>query len=268
MSGWNAMNEHNSMNIKLNLHLLGLALLGASLLAHGQGSAFTYQGRLFENGGAINGNCDFIFTVHDAEVDGNALGVPVPLDAITVSAGLFVAPLDFGADVFTGAARWLEIGVRVTGAAEAHTILEPRQALLPAPYATYAESAGNVASGAVTANQLNTGGAAPAPGQFLSYDGGNLFWSEPGVAVGDVWSLDGANAYYSAGNVGIGGIAGTSKLQITGANALTLSGPQPYLTWHDTVTDRSDHISSAGGTLYYRVPNAAGDLVTAGYEDF
>lgn len=222
MSGWNVIHEHNSMNIKLDLHLIGLALLSASLLAQGQGSAFTYQGRLLKDGGAINGDYDFTFTVHDAEVDGNALGVPVLLDAITVNAGLFAAPLDFGADVFTGPVRWLEMGVRATGAGEPHTILAPRQALLPTPYATYAASAGKVAIGTVTADQFNTGGLAPAPGQFLSYDGGNLVWSDPGVAAGNTWSLLNGNAYYSAGNVGIGTSTPTAgiRLDVVGGTLL------------------------------------------------
>src|SRR5262249_48924817 len=76
------------------------------------------------------------------------------------------------------------------------------------------------------------------------------------------------NVYYAAGNVGVGGTAsGTSKLQITGADALTLNGAGPYLTWHDTTTGRSAAISSTLGTLYYRVPDAAGNVVTAGYVD-
>jgi hypothetical protein len=255
------------MQIKLNLQILLLTLLSVSSVAQTQGTLFNYQGRLMNNNVAAEGSYDFLFTLHDAEVVGNAVGEPLAHAAIEVTAGQFLVPLDFGAGVFTGAVRWLEISVRVTGDVEPHTILEPRQALLPTPYAMYAGTAGNVATGTVTAAQLNTGESAPVPGQFLSYDGGNLVWSDPGAAVGDLWSIDGVNVYYSAGNVGIGGIAGTSKLLITGANPLTLSGPQPYLTWHDTLTDRSAHISSAGGTLYYRVPNAAGDLVTAGYED-
>jgi len=201
------------MKIKLYLPLLVLALLTLSGFAHAQGTAFNYQGRLMDNGVVANGSFDFIFTVHDAEVDGNIVGATLTRDALAVSAGQFVVPLDFGADVFTGAARWLEIRVRANGAA-AHATLAPRQALLPTPYATFAANAGNVANGAVTAAQLNTGGVPPAPGQFLSYDGGNFRWTDPGVAVGNLWTPSGADAYYNAGNIGIGTTNPQNRLHV------------------------------------------------------
>jgi hypothetical protein len=57
--------------------------------------------------------------------------------------------LDFGNDpnVFNGEARWLEIGARPVGDANAHKILYPRQQVTPTPYtiyAGYAEKAGGV----------------------------------------------------------------------------------------------------------------------------
>src|SRR5205085_5649059 len=50
-----------------------------------------------------------------------------------VSNGLFTVTLDFGVGVFSGPARWLEIGVRTNGAAFFFT-LSPRQALAATPY--------------------------------------------------------------------------------------------------------------------------------------
>lgn len=254
------------MNLKMKYLLLFWVLLCLPGLVHAQGTAFNYQGRLTQNGIGAEGLYDFVFSLYDAQANGNRVGEPLNRDALVVSAGHFVVPIDFG-NVFAGAARWLEIAVRANGAAEAYTTLAPRQALLPIPYAIYAESAGNLASRSITADQLKTDGPAPTPGQFLSYADGNLMWSDRGGAAGGIWTLNGADAYYSAGNVGIGGGAGTSKLQITGSDALTITGPGPYLTWHDTTSDKSASISSANGALYYRVPNAAGDVVTAGYED-
>src|SRR6185436_12974661 len=161
-----------------------------------------------------NGNYDFIFTVYDTEVDGKALGGPLELNAIVVSAGQFAVPLDFGPAVFTGPRLWLGIAVRVNGTEEPHTILAPRQALLPTPYAIFATSAGSVANGTVTADQLNSGGVPPAAGQFLSYDGGKFLWSDPAAAVDDLWSVLNNNAYYNAGRVGIGTTTPASKLTV------------------------------------------------------
>ncbi len=228
MTGWNAMIRSKTetfMKIRSTLHfLLLIAALGLPMGAHAQGTAFHYQGRLVENDVPVSGVYDFIFTVHDAEVDGNALGVPLPLSGITVEAGLFLAPLDFGADVFTGAARWLEISVRADGDGT-HTLLAPRQALLPTPYAIHAEnathagtathagSASAVENGGVTVDQFSTG-LAPAPGQFLSYADGNLVWSDPGVAAGNIWSKNGTSTFYNAGNVGIGTTSPETKLAV------------------------------------------------------
>ena len=212
------------MKAKLQLHFLVLlAVVGGSTLAQAQGTAFNYQGRLVQGGVAVSGSYDFIFTVHDAETDGNALSAPAPVNAVAVSAGQFAVPLDFGAGVFTGAPRWLEIAVRINGGG-VHSTLAPRQALLPTPYSIYSATAGSVPSGTVTANQLNTAGPAPTPGQFLSYDGGNFLWADPGVAAGNIWSLNGSSAYYNAGNVGIGTSTPAHRLSVIGGPAWTANG--------------------------------------------
>ena len=204
------------MKTKLKLHLLLLTLLSLSGFAHAQGTAISYQGRLNDGGLPATGLYDFTFHVFDAEVDGTDLaGTPVtlPFDAVPVTNGLFNVSLDFGSGIFNGPARWLEITVRTNGIG-APSILSPRTPLLPTPYAIYAGKAGGVADGTVTAAQLNSGGVPPAPGQFLSYDGGNFLWSDPGVLVGNVWSRNGADAYYNAGKVGIGTNTPVNKLTV------------------------------------------------------
>ena len=177
------------MKTKLRLHLLLLTLLSLSGFAHAQGTAIGYQGRLNDGGLPATGLYDFTFGVFDVEADGAALAGAVVLDAVPVTNGLFNVSLDFGPDIFVGPARWLEITVRTNGVG-APSILSPRTPLLPTPYAIFAGKAGGVASGTVTADQLNTGGIPPTPGQFLSYDGSNLYWSDPGVVTGNLWSLN------------------------------------------------------------------------------
>src|SRR5262249_39847617 len=99
--------------------------------AAAQTTAFTYQG-LLKDGGVIPPNTnvyDFQFRVLDsASVQ---QGPTICFDNQGLSNGLFTFTLDFG-NVFPGAARFLEIGVRPGGAlgncnAGAYTILAPNQ---------------------------------------------------------------------------------------------------------------------------------------------
>jgi hypothetical protein len=214
------------MKTELKLHLLFLALLSLSGFAHAQGTAIGYQGRLNDGALPATGRYDFTFKVFDVEVNGAALAGTVVVAAAPVTNGLFNVSLDFGPDIFTGPARWLEITVRTNGVGVPR-ILAPRTRLLSAAYSIFAGRAANVANGTVTANQLNTGGLAPTPGQILSYNGGNLFWSDPRVAGGAVWSPNGADAYYNLGKVGIGTMGPLTPLEVNGVVRSTRSGVAP-----------------------------------------
>jgi formylglycine-generating enzyme required for sulfatase activity len=124
---------------KLVLAMTGLfagqwqhSAIGAAL-----GSAFTYQGRLLENGGPASGRYDLRFGLFLAE-SGGSPGAPLQTNgAVIVSNGMFMATLDFGTNVFTGAGCWLEIGVRPAGTEEDFLVLNPRQPIHAAPYAIY-----------------------------------------------------------------------------------------------------------------------------------
>src|SRR5688572_7278599 len=67
-----------------------------------QGTAFTYQGRLSDDGTVANGIYDFQFTVYDHEIEGRVIGRAITLRETPVSNGLFTVTLDFGKDVFFG----------------------------------------------------------------------------------------------------------------------------------------------------------------------
>jgi hypothetical protein len=98
------------------------------------GTAFTYQGMLTDGGSPADGEYDFQFTLHDDPTAGTPVGSPVAIEDHLVTDGLFTVHLDFG-QVFGGAARFLEIGVRPGNSGGAYTTLTPRQELTPAPYA-------------------------------------------------------------------------------------------------------------------------------------
>lgn len=190
-----------------------------------QGTAFTYNGRLNNNGAPVNGAYDMRFTIYDAIDGNNVIAGPLSVSPVAVANGLFTVRIDFGAGVFTGPPRWLNVEVQPTGGG-GFVPLTPRQEVTSSPYSIRAATAGSVADSSVAANQLNTGGVVPTPGQFLSYNGGNLFWTDPGVAAGNIWSRNGTSAYYTGGGVGIGTNtpeAGYS-LQVNGPTRLTTGG--------------------------------------------
>jgi len=99
------------------------------------GTAFTYQGRLNDNGNPASGTYDFQFSIFDAVSGGSQIGANVDKGDVNVKDGYFAVSLDFGSSVFTGDARFLNIGVRAGNSTGGFTSLAPRQAITPAPYA-------------------------------------------------------------------------------------------------------------------------------------
>src|SRR6266550_8593736 len=77
-------------------------------------TAFTYQGRLESNGNPASGDYDLTFAVFDAGTVGSQVGATLTNSVVGVSNGLFTVTLDFGAGIFTGADRWLELRVRAS----------------------------------------------------------------------------------------------------------------------------------------------------------
>ena len=110
------------------------AQTGQSLPFAPVGSGFTYQGQLKNGGSPANGQFDFQFKLFDALSGGTQVGSALTVANQTVSGGLFTVTLDFGATVFIGDARWLEIAVRTAGGGT-YTTLSPRQPMTATPYA-------------------------------------------------------------------------------------------------------------------------------------
>src|SRR5438105_7877934 len=113
--------------------LLFLSILNYPRSTFGQGSAFTYQGRLNASGQPANGLYDLRFHLSSDSVGNNYVGSPLLLNSQPISNGLFTAALDFGPGAFTGTNLWLEVDVRTNGGG-GYTTLNPLQSLTPAPY--------------------------------------------------------------------------------------------------------------------------------------
>jgi len=217
-----------------------------------QGTAFTYNGRLNYNGAKVNGPHEMSFTLYDSELGVTVVGVLPPISPVEVVNGLFTVRLDFGADVFTGPPRWLEVAVRPVGDGNFRT-LTPRQEVTSSPYAIRAQTAGtaaSVANGTVTAAQLNTGGVAPAVGQFLSYNGGSFLWTDPAAPVGEIWSRNGTTAYYATGGVSIG------TNNVTPGVRFEVNGPSRFAA------------GGNGGALSLGTPNGESGLGVLGVNRF
>ncbi|MGC9943432.1 MAG: tail fiber domain-containing protein [Verrucomicrobiota bacterium] len=184
--------------------LLALAALNTGLsTASAQGTAFTYQGHLNDGASPANGLYDFRFKLALDEVGTNYVGGPFLTNSITVTNGLFVTTVDFGAGIFNGSNYWLEVDVRTNNPANtlAYTTLAPLQGIAPTPYAIFAITASNV-SGTVSAAQLS--GPIP-PGQLsgtyldaVNFDNtGNTF---SGQFSGNGGGLTNLNAWGLTGN--------------------------------------------------------------------
>lgn len=112
--------------------LLSLALASSS---PAQTTTFTYQGKLTDAGNPANGNYDMEFKLFDALSGGAQQGSTITNPTVAVAGGIFAVNLDFGANVFTGATRYLEISVRPAGSPNPYTVLAPRQPITSSPYA-------------------------------------------------------------------------------------------------------------------------------------
>jgi hypothetical protein len=136
--------------------LLVLAtLLVTAATSFAQSTAFTYQGRLTDQGAPANGTYDFKFKLFD-EADAQQ-GADVEKADVQVTNGVFTVQLNFGS-VFDGGQLYLEMAVRpgASAGADPYTTLTPRQELLSTPYAvTSANFTGNL-GGDVTGTQGNT----------------------------------------------------------------------------------------------------------------
>jgi hypothetical protein len=251
------------MKTKLSLFTV-LALLFATGQIIAQSTAFTYHGRLNDNGVPVNGPHDMQFSVYDSEVGGQLVAGPPPQNAIEVINGLFRARIDFGAGVFTGPARWLEIQVRPAGNGNFQT-LSPRQELTSSPYSIRAQTAGtaaDVSNGSVV-KSLNTlkddVTLVEGANVTIAPEGNTLKISSTGPG-GSVWGLNGANAHYTAGNVGIGTTTPPAPLSVFSSTASALDNTAVFFA--PAIGPAASHIHyGTSGDWFIRSAAANGKVV-------
>jgi hypothetical protein len=260
-SDWKQLKSRTENRImktkRIIVFVAALILVQTSQTASAQGTAFTYQGRLTDNGAAANGTYSLRFILYNAEFGGSQVGPTRTNENIVASAGLFTTTLDFGADVFSGSPLWLEVAVRTNGSLAVHQALSPRQPLTPAPYAIFAPNAGTAMSvtGTVTSavtfnnpansfNGVHTGSGAglaslnasqltsgTVPNARLSGTYGNRlsFTNDLNVFAGDGRDLTALNASELAiGTVPnarlAANVARTNQVWLLGGNAGTTAG--------------------------------------------
>jgi hypothetical protein len=153
-------NSHSNLNsakdfMKCFTRLLTCLAAGlASVSAEPLGTAFTYQGKLNDNGQPASGVYDFVFALYNSPTNEVPIYSGVLNDDVAVTNGLFTTEIDFGADLFTGEALWLGVGVRPGDETGDVTQLSPRHSLSATPYAHFARRAA-VADTANTVSNVN-----------------------------------------------------------------------------------------------------------------
>jgi hypothetical protein len=211
--------------IKFCVLLLALIRLHQPLISLGQGTAFTYQGHFTDGGYAANGNYDMRFYLRDAFSGGNPVGTTNVIAPVAVSNGLFTVTLDFGAGIFTGLGRWLEIGIRTNGSSGAYTTLAPRQSLTASPYAIMAGNASSLGGQSANAYVAKSGDTMT----------GNLNLPQGGLKVGS------SQIVTTGANVGIGTASPAAQLEVSGP-----TGTQERVT--DTTTGNSLVLQAGSGS--------------------
>jgi hypothetical protein len=137
-----------------------LVCLERQTMAAPMGTAFTYQGHLYDANSVANDSYDFQFKIFDSQTNGSKLSADVNLPNVDVIDGQFNVEIDFGGGVFDGSAAWLEIGVRAGELEDpnVYTTLSPRQKVTPTPYALYATRAAGCDGDWAVPGNLNVAG--------------------------------------------------------------------------------------------------------------
>lgn len=209
------------------------------------GTAFTYQGRLTQSGGPVNGTCDIEFRLFDDAAAGAQIGSTQTKTNVTVTNGVFTVALDFGATAFNGDARWLAISVRCPAGSGSYTALSPRQLLTPAPYA-------------LALPGLRTQPNATSPNLIGGFSGNSMTNGVVGSAIGG----GGGNVFPNRVTDDYSVVSGGYNNQ-AGDNAGTTSD-RPYATVGGGVGNTASGEGATIGGGGYNIANGLGTTIGGG----
>lgn len=212
-------------NRKIITVLLVLLFLATSVSA--QTTAFNYQGKLSDMGTPQNAY-QMNFALYDSAVGGSQIGATIENPSVAVNQGVFSVQLDFGANVFTGADRFLQISVR-RNSGESYTVLSPREKIASSPYSVRTLSA---AQADVALNSQKLGGT--AANQFVQTDdarlindrnpspnSSNYIQNRTTQQTDANFNIDGGGIV--GGSFGVGAITPRAKLDVAGNAVQDLS---------------------------------------------
>jgi trimeric autotransporter adhesin len=253
--------KSNALSVLATIAGISLTLVTP---AFAQGTAFTYQGQLQNNGSPASGAYNLTFSLFNINTGGVAIAGPITNNAVNVTNGLFTVLIDFGSGAFTGPTNWLEIGVETNGfTSTSFTTLAPRQQLTPTPYAIAAENATFLASGVAVGSGM--GNLIAPDGTMDSFiGGGNANNILPGslnsAVAGGQGNMIQPNAGFSFIGGGLNNQAASAWSVIGGGFANTASG------LYATIGGGSNNVGSGyASTVGGGGPNyALGDFTFAG----
>jgi hypothetical protein len=177
-----------------------IAILLWTSVVSAQTASFTYQGRLTDGGTAANGNYDLQFALFDSLSGGAQVGSTLTLNTVAVSNGVFTVSLDFGANAFNGAGRFLEISARPSGGGS-FTLLSPRQQVTSTPYAV---------------RSLNAASADSVPASGVPSGSGNYIQNSSSTQASSNFNISGV------GTANI--VNATTQFNLNGKRILSNSG--------------------------------------------
>ncbi len=193
-----------------------VAVLFLAFAGGAQTTAFTYQGQLNSSNAPANGLYDFRFRLFD--VNSNVVAGPLTNSPTGVTNGAFIVTLNFGATIFDGSDRWLEIAVRGYGDTNAYTALAPLQQITSTPYAIRALNAANATSLVAPLQGTNITGTIPATNlpSNVAFLNSNQTFTAANTFSGAVTANNGANAFSGAFTGNGSGLTSVPATSLTG----------------------------------------------------